>query len=108
MVIVKQTVATTARQKAVQFIVVKEFIRNYVGEANWSKAVRAKAGNKCAECGAVHELTAHHIKPLREMVVEYGITTPEQAMACKALFDVDNGVCLCPVCHAKRHPENVR
>jgi hypothetical protein len=107
MVMIKPKVIT-AEQRRVRFIVIKEAIRNNVREARWSKEVRAKAGNRCAECGAVHELTAHHIKPLRELVVEHNIETPEQALTCDALFDVANGVCLCPTCHAKRHPENVR
>lgn len=105
MVIVKQKVLTQ-KEIEVRAIVVKDFVRNNVREAKWSRDVRARDGNRCAECGAVHELTAHHIVGLKKLIVENGILTPEQAINCAALWDVANGITLCPACHAKRHPEN--
>lgn len=66
----------------------------------WKKAVLAKSGNRCAECGMKNGhkceccdhktfLHAHHIQSF--------IGKPELR------FDVNNGEALCPKCHYSRH-----
>lgn len=56
--------------------------------SEWSKAVIQRDG-KCADCGALAPLHAHHIKPKS--------THPELR------FDLSNGAAVCPTCHWKRH-----
>lgn len=92
----------TQREKDARYIVVKDAIRNSVRMARWSRAVRERDG-VCQECGAVVDITAHHVHGLKQMVVELGITNPEEALKCDALFDVNNGVTLCQRCHDKHH-----
>jgi hypothetical protein len=62
--------------------------------AAWSRAVRARAGNKCECCGRVDglpnakgnpvRLNAHHIEDKANQTLR---------------FDIDNGISLCPLCH---------
>lgn len=96
-------VKLTPAQKAARVIEVMNFIRNNPRIARWSIAVRARAGERCEECGNTHAITAHHIHELRQIVDERDITTPEQALNCAAIWDIGNGIALCPECHAKRH-----
>ena len=58
--------------------------------SDWSEAVRNRDG-VCVDCGADQNLHAHHIKLKSEF--------PELAL------DLDNGVCVCRSCHAKRHSD---
>ncbi len=56
----------------------------------WRSAVYKRDGYACRECGATGQLNAHHVK--------------QWAHYPALRFDVDNGITLCPACHAKRHP----
>jgi hypothetical protein len=62
----------------------------------WSLAVRARDGNKCAVCGKTEYLNAHHLVPKERF--------PQHQL------NVDNGISLCPSCHKygsfsfHRHP----
>lgn len=56
----------------------------------WRNAVYARDQYKCVECGSKFGMSAHHIKSWAEY--------PELR------FDVANGVTLCEVCHADKHP----
>lgn len=105
MVIVKPRVVTE-QQKAVQHKIVKDVIRESIQEYRWAQAVKARAGRKCEECGATENLTAHHIHGLKDIIEEHDFRDAAVAMAHPATFDVKNGICVCPVCHAKKHPEN--
>ena len=84
----------------------KNAIRNSVQELRWSREVRMRAGNRCEVCGCVHhELQAHHIIPLKQLVVQHDIVSLEQAIACD-IFNPQNGRAVCPSCHAKEHEEH--
>lgn len=54
-------------------------------DREWSKTVRARAGNRCELCGAEKYLNAHHILP-KERYKEYR-------------YELTNGISLCPSCH---------
>lgn len=56
----------------------------------WRKAVLARDGHRCVECGATSNLQAHHIRQWSEF--------PELR------FDLSNGKTLCLDCHCARHP----
>lgn len=53
---------------------------------NWSKAVRARDGNKCFLCGSTERLNAHHILPKK--------------MWSKEKLDPRVGITLCCKCHS--------
>lgn len=56
----------------------------------WRAAV-INRDQKCMECNAITDLTAHHVKPWKNH--------PELR------YDLENGVTLCNDCHSKKHPE---
>lgn len=64
--------------------------RNMPEYIEWRKAVYERDGFACQECGATGALNAHHIKPWAHYP---GLR-----------FALENGITLCPVCHAKKHP----
>lgn len=57
----------------------------------WKKAVFARDGGCCQDCGALEHLNAHHIKPWSRF--------PDLR------FDLSNGMTLCDECHIARHPK---
>lgn len=67
-------------------------IRQTIEYRLWREAVFARDNWTCQECGERGgDLNAHHIQPFSEY--------PELRVA------IDNGITLCRVCHAKRHPK---
>lgn len=76
-------------------------IRTCTKYGEWRARVFDRDGYKCKRCGSDKggDLIAHHIKPYREIMKQYDITTFEEAMACYELWDIDNGITVCEKCH---------
>jgi hypothetical protein len=51
-------------------------------------------------------LHAHHLEPFAEIVNRYRIKNTEEAMNCKELWDINNGITLCKDCHYELHKKN--
>jgi hypothetical protein len=75
---------------------------------DWRKAVFKRDWFKCQDCGSKKSgsFHAHHLMYLSTIVYSYNITTIEEARACPALWDIDNGVTLCKDCHHSRHKKD--
>lgn len=58
--------------------------------AAWRDLVFVRDNYTCRECGAKGDVQAHHIKPWS--------THPDYR------FDIENGLTLCVLCHAAKHP----
>lgn len=70
----------------------------------WRTEIFKRDNYFCQDCkikGGI--LSAHHIKEFETILKENYITTYEQALACKELWDLNNGITLCWPCHRKRH-----
>lgn len=71
----------------------------------WRFAVLERDGFRCIECLTKYtkktKVQVDHIKPLSILVIENQITTVEDAIACEALWNVENGRALCVPCHKK-------
>lgn len=65
----------------------KESRFNSAKYLEWKKLVLDRDGNKCVKCQSRNLLAAHHIKNWADHT--------------ELRFDVDNGMTLCVVCHAK-------
>lgn len=77
-----------------------EKIRKYQKYDYWRTNVFRRDGFTCLNCGKRGgDLEAHHINPFAHILFEKCITNLDQAMDCKELWDVDNGVTLCIPCH---------
>ncbi len=76
-------------------------IRNCIQYKEWRERVFKRDNYICQKCnyskGGI--LEGHHIKSLSTIIEENNITTLEQALACKELWDIDNGQTLCIYCH---------
>jgi len=75
-------------------------IRNSDRYKQWRKAVFEKDNYICQKCNIKgRTLEAHHIKSLTKLIKENNIKTLEQAIKCKELWDVKNGITYCIECH---------
>ena len=78
-------------------------IRNSPEYAEWRLKVYTRDNFTCKKCGCNKsgELEAHHIKFLFVIIKEYQIKTLDDALKCKELWEVKNGLTLCKDCHHK-------
>jgi 5-methylcytosine-specific restriction endonuclease McrA len=80
-------------------------IRNTTKYLNWRLAVLKRDNFTCQICHAsVKEnkclrLEVHHPKAFDEICKENNVSTVEQALECKELWDLNNGVSVCYICH---------
>lgn len=82
-------------------------IRNLQEYNEWRVSVYERDDFTCRFCGEARgALQAHHIKPRSRIMAEYNITTVEEALQCKALWEIDNGITLCERCHLGAKDKN--
>jgi len=80
-------------------------IRMSLKTREWRRAVFERDEFTCQKCGrrsmagARLRLNAHHRVPFVELLRKFGVDTFEKAMACEAIWMVNNGVTLCVDCH---------
>jgi len=61
----------------------------------------------CQDCGKRSgDKQAHHKKLFSLFLKENNIQNIEEAINCKELWDIDNGITLCLKCHKKRHSKS--
>ena len=79
---------------------INKTIRRLPEYALWRHEVFERDRWRCTKCHRTNcELHPHHIKPFAIILKEQHIIKVGQAIACKPLWDVDNGLTLCPTCH---------
>jgi 5-methylcytosine-specific restriction endonuclease McrA len=75
--------------------------------AVWRMSIFKRDQYTCVLCGAKNRkgqkyvFDADHIRPLAKLFEDHGITTVDEAICCAALWDTNNGRCLCRACHKK-------
>lgn len=68
----------------------------------WRLQIFGRDSFTCQSCGIRGTyLEAHHIKGFNEIIKEYNITKIEDALNCKILWDLNNGITYCLECHEK-------
>lgn len=68
----------------------------------WQGKILERDDYTCQNCGRKQgEITlhVHHIISIKELIKEFGITTEEDALNCKEIWDTTNGIVLCEECH---------
>ena len=86
----------------------KEFnrLRQTSEYKNWRYLVYKRDNWICQECGKnSHHLNAHHIELLSELLKRYNIKNVQEAIKCKELWNIENGITLCKNCHINLHKE---
>lgn len=81
-------------------------VRNLPNFKDWRKSVWERDNYTCVKCGRQDEITTHHITYLSTILKDNFIETIEAALECYDLWDVDNGITLCPSCHYNAHRKN--
>jgi hypothetical protein len=80
-------------------------IRNTTKYLNWRLLILKRDNFTCQKCHAsVKEnkslrLEVHHPKAFDEICKENDVSTVEQALECKELWNVNNGISICYRCH---------
>lgn len=84
---------------------INQAIRRMTEYRKWSKNIKLR-DKKCIKCNSIILLEANHIKPLSEIILEFNINCCEDARKCNILWDINNGITLCKICHYKYHNRN--
>jgi len=80
----------------------KKFLRTTNNYVNWRTACFIRDNYKCQDCGKEGGyLEVHHKLPLSKILDDRSILTYEEALKCSELWNIDNGVTYCVVCHSK-------
>lgn len=82
-----------------------DLIRNCDNYLQWKFEVKKKDNFTCVACKSSSggDLNSHHIKRFKIILVENNIKTLEEALLCKELWDIKNGITLCEKCHIEIH-----
>ena len=82
-------------------------IRKSAEYSFWRMSVFKRDFFTCQHCGAKNKkgekyiFDADHIYPFSKILDDYNITSIEEAISCKKLWDIENGRTLCRDCHKK-------
>lgn len=80
-------------------------IRSSFKYRQWRDDVFTRDNWTCQNCGdnKGSNLNAHHIKSLTSILQYYEITTYKEALKCKGLWNINNGITFCEDCHKIIH-----
>jgi hypothetical protein len=82
----------------------REGVRKCIRYKEWRITILKRDNFTCGHCNVRGgKLHAHHTTHFSKIMKENNITTLEEAEACEALWDVNNGITLCKKCHKKEH-----
>ncbi len=76
----------------------------------WKYGVFKRDNYTCKDCGKHGgNLESHHDgKSFAQILIDNNIKTIQDALNCKELWNIDNGITLCIDCHEKRHATTER
>jgi hypothetical protein len=79
-------------------------IRHHFKSRQWKSDVFTRDNFVCQKCGNKGgRLNAHHVVSFSKIIAKREIKTLEQAVDCKELWSINNGITLCEKCHYKLH-----
>lgn len=80
-------------------------VRRFLKSINWAQDVYRRDNYTCQRCGdsTGHNLNAHHIVLIKNLMFYYNIKTVEEAMDCPIFRSILNGITLCKKCHSWVH-----
>jgi hypothetical protein len=80
-------------------------IRNTTEYLTWRLLILKRDNFRCQVCrtsirdNKSLRLEVHHAKTFNDICIENNVSTVEQALACKELWNMNNGVSICYKCH---------
>jgi len=79
-------------------------IRHSFKYRQWRSDVFTKDDFTCQKCfQRGGDLEAHHIKKFSIIMNENNIKSLDEAMECRELWNINNGLTFCKKCHGKKH-----
>lgn len=78
---------------------IAELIRKSEEYKKWRLKVYLRDNFTCQSCRKRGNIEVHHIKELVKIIMENNIKNFNDAIICKELWDLNNGVTLCKDCH---------
>ena len=77
----------------------RQEIENTPRSKRWHKEILERSEGKCEHCGETKNFHVHHLDSFYSIIKDCRITTTLQAVECKPLWDLENGIVLCEDCH---------
>lgn len=74
-------------------------IRETFKYRQWRSDVFTRDNFTCTQCNARGYLEADHIKRFIDIIREYDVKSPDEALNCEELWNINNGRTLCVNCH---------
>lgn len=84
-----------------------KIVRMMKENIDWKIEVFKRDEFTCQECAEKGYVEAHHIDRLTDILKRNNIQTQDEALNCKELWNVDNGITLCKPCHLKTRTKNI-
>lgn len=81
----------------------RDVLRKLYEYRQWRDDVLYRDEYECRCCQNKANLVSHHIKDLEVIIEEYHITNVEEALMCKELWSINNGLTMCRSCHLTFH-----
>lgn len=84
-------------------------IRTNIQYSKWRESIFKRDNYTCqicgikSGCGKKVEFNAHHLVQLSVLIEQNSISNLEEAIKCKNLWSLDNGITLCKSCHEEIH-----
>ena len=74
----------------------------------WKNKILFRDCWTCQTCHFRGRVVVHHIKRINVIIKQYNIRNINDAIMCKELYDINNGVTLCEDCHKYVHKKKPR
>lgn len=83
-------------------------VRSSATYAQWRFEVAKRDNFVCVICGQGQPLHIHHVVSFKSLMKKHNIKSYDDAINCKELWDIDNGITFCVKCHNEYHSINGR
>jgi hypothetical protein len=104
-IIVYSTISMRQHEAKLSPPLLKLRIRNITEYLKWRITILERDNFRCQICSASIKddksvrLEVHHAKTFDDIFKENNITTVKEALTCKEIWSLDNGISLCHGCH---------
>jgi hypothetical protein len=86
-----------------------ERLRNCSKYRQWKCDVFERDNYCCQDNNEhINKLQAHHIKPFIDIIKQYNIKTYQEGLDCEELWNINNGITICFICHKKYTKERYK